>query len=265
MKRVVFTTILLVAAFGCSTTWRSAPKLPTASTLVRDQMVIHSNFRLPKSHRLVDELVALRTDIARELATPLSDEPIHLFLFETRDKYEQFVGTTFPHLPDRRAWFVETDTQLSVFAFWGHNVADDLRHEASHGYLHSFSPNIPLWLDEGLAEYFEVPRSHQGMNQPHIDMLAKAYNDGSWSPDLERLELMRDPDEMGAQDYAECWAWVRFLLDSTPERRELLQNYLARLRMSSKVKPLSEFLGEDEPRAAKQMLAYLRELAAERP
>jgi hypothetical protein len=264
MKRVVFITAVLLVASGCSATLRPTPKLPNASTLVREQMVIHSDFRLPKSHRLVDELVALRTDIARELGTPLSDEPIHLFLFESRERYEQFVRTTFPHLPDRRAWFVETDTQLSVFAFWGHHVADDLRHEASHGYLHSFSPNIPLWLDEGLAEYFEVPRSQQGMNQPHIDQLAKAYNDGSWAPDLERLERMRDPDEMGGQDYAECWAWVRFLLDSTPERRELTQNYLARLRMSSKVKPLSEFLGDEEPHASKEMLAYLRELAAER-
>ena len=53
----------------------------------------------------------------------------------------------------RRAFFVETDTQLSVYAQWGDRVAEDLRHEVTHGYLHAVVPNVPLWIDEGLAEF----------------------------------------------------------------------------------------------------------------
>ncbi|GIT30210.1 MAG: hypothetical protein Ct9H300mP1_22560 [Planctomycetaceae bacterium] len=33
---------------------------------------------------------------------------------------------------------------------------EDLRHEFTHGVLHSSLKRVPLWLDEGLAEYFEV-------------------------------------------------------------------------------------------------------------
>ena len=38
----------------------------------------------------------------------------------------------------------------------------------AHGYLHSAFPSIPLWLDEGLAEYFETPRGDAGLNGRHV-------------------------------------------------------------------------------------------------
>ena len=47
---------------------------------------------------------------------------------------------------------METDTRLTVYAYWGDRVAEDLRHEVTHGYLHTMVPHVPLWLDEGLAQ-----------------------------------------------------------------------------------------------------------------
>ena len=64
----------------------------------------------------------------------------------------------FPGTPSRRAFFVESPTHLSVYAQWGDRVQEDLRHEVVHGYLHAVLRDIPLCLDEGIAEYFEVPR-----------------------------------------------------------------------------------------------------------
>ena len=54
----------------------------------------------------------------------------------------------FPDFPQRRAIFVETDAQLAVYAHWGPHVAEDLRHETAHGYLHSSTSHLPVWLDE---------------------------------------------------------------------------------------------------------------------
>lgn len=255
--------VVLTLVAGCSATWTATPRLPSNATLVRDQLVIHTDFALPHSHRLVEELVALRTDIARVLGTRLSDEPIHVFLFQRREEYEQFIQARFPELPPRRAWFVETDTQLAVFAHWGHHVADDLRHEAAHGYLHSSTPNVPLWLDEGLAEYFETPRSRQGLNRPHLDHLVRLYDRGQWTPDLRRLEAITEASELTQSDYAECWAWTRFMLDTLPQRRAMLRGYLAELRASGKAPPISQVLGSVDPGAGEAMLAHLMELAAE--
>src|SRR6185295_16292773 len=100
-----------------------------------------------------------------------SDEPIHVYLFESGPVFTEFMHAHYPSFPQRRAFFVETDTRLTVYAQWGDRVAEDLRHEVSHGYLQSIIRNLPLWLDEGLAEYFEVPRGTQGFNRPHVDEL----------------------------------------------------------------------------------------------
>ena len=74
----------------------------------------------------------------------------------------EYLTRNFPSVPSRRAFFLETDTRLAVYAHWSDRVAEDLRHEVAHGYLHSVVPGLPLWLDEGLAEYFEVPRGQNG-------------------------------------------------------------------------------------------------------
>ncbi len=99
-----------------------------------------------------------------------------------------------PEFPDRRAFFVEGDTQLDIYAYWGDRVAEDLRHEVTHGYLHTMVPHLPLWVDEGLAEYFEVPRGQQGLNPPHRDMLLQAAREQRWRPDMQRLEQLTIPE-----------------------------------------------------------------------
>jgi hypothetical protein len=43
-----------------------------------------------------------------------------------------------------------------VFAYRGEDFETDLRHECTHALLNAALPVVPLWLDEGLAEYFEV-------------------------------------------------------------------------------------------------------------
>ncbi len=145
---------------GCATYISKSPlpALPDGHDVVLDQLVVHSNFELPGQHRLLQELNAQRADVSNRLGLPISDEPIHVYLFADAGRFGEFMQLRFPTFPHRRAFFVETDTQLSVYAHWGDRVAEDLRHEVAHGYLHAVVQNLPLWLDEGLAEYFEVAR-----------------------------------------------------------------------------------------------------------
>ena len=137
----------LVLIAGCATTWTKPQlDLPDRFTVVRDQLVIHCDFQVPARHRLLDELSARREDLRRELAYASSDEPIHVYLFEDADRFHEFVREERPDFPNRRAFFVETDTRLEVYAHWGGYVGEDLRHEVTHAYLHSVLPSIPLWL-----------------------------------------------------------------------------------------------------------------------
>ena len=214
---------------GCAT-WRGGADLPVRHSLVRDQLVIHCDFKLPAHHRLLDELAAQRDDVSAKLRLPRSDEPIHVYLFDTAKRFHAFRSAQYPDFPARRAFFVETDTRLAVYAHWGDRVAEDLRHEVAHGYLHAVVPHLSLWLDEGLAEYFEVGRGTGGLNRAHVETLRRARREADWKPDLNRLEQLVSVADMTQLDYAEAWAWVHLMLESTPPRREALQQYLNTLR-----------------------------------
>ena len=254
--------LLLIAFIGCASV-RAVPTLPEELSVVRDQLVVYSDFKLATRHRLVEELVALRGDISGQLEVPVSDEPIHIYLFDKSETYQKYIDKHFPELPDRRAFFVESDTRLTVYAQWGDRVAEDLRHEVTHGYLHSVIPNTPLWLDEGIAEYFETPRGSNGLHIAHVELLDAQASKGKWKPDLSRLDKLAAIDQMTQRDYAESWLWLHFLLRTTRERRVLLQHHLSILRAQAQAPPFSQVIFDAEPDAAYAVLDHLRLLAAE--
>jgi hypothetical protein len=250
--RLICPLLAVLAAGGCAGSLASRLTLPDQNTLVRDQLVIHGDFPLAAHHRLFEELTAQRADLCRRLAMPCSDEPIQVYLFESSERFEGFMRLYHPDFPDRRAFFVETDTRLAVYARWGDHMAEDLRHEITHGYLHSVAPNVPLWLDEGLAEFYEVSRGQRGLSRPHLDRLLVRIERERWQPDLRRLEQLPLAQNMTQDDYAEAWAWVHFLMESRPERLDVLRGYLADLRRDGAAAPLSARLPAlgDRPEAA---------------
>ena len=225
------------AALGAGR-WSQAAGLPNSTELQAGQLVIHADFPIAGQHRLVRELEGMRVEVSQELGLPISDEPVHLYLFENPERYEAFVAARFPTFPARRAFFVETDTTLSVFAAWQDRVAEDLRHETTHGYVHAVVPAVPLWLDEGIAECFELPQSARGRHDPHLAHLAGRLIEGTWRPHIDRMESLASAGEMSQDHYAEAWCWVHWLL-ADPERRAILQDYLADLRRDPATAPLS--------------------------
>lgn len=253
---------IAIAWGGCASMRTSRPELPARNSVRLDQLVIHSNFELPKQQRLLEEVDALRWDIVAKLGLTASDEPIHVYLFENAEQYKAFIHSRFPDFPDRRAFFVESDTRLSVYAQWGDHVAVDLRHEVTHGYLHSMVQNLPLWLDEGLAEYFEVPRGTHGYHRINLDDLAANYQAGRWRPDIRRLEALKSVSDMSRTEYAESWAWVHLLLETEPARRDLLRGYLAGLRHDAAAEPLSNRLRQANLDNPQLLLDHIRSVAA---
>jgi hypothetical protein len=100
-------------------------------------------------------------------------------------------------------------------------------------------PTVPLWLDEGIAEYFEVPRAEAGLHRGHVAHLAGRILEGTWRPDLARMEALASAGELSQDHYAEAWCWVHWMLQTTPDRRRLLQDHLAAIRRDTAAPPLS--------------------------
>lgn len=263
--------LLLITLLAAMASCRGVPfapfsqPLPTEVAATDEQLKFVCDFPLPPDHRLIRELKSERDDVYTTLGLPPSEEKIVVHLFHDADTYHEQLARKFPMVPNRRAFFLETDTNLHVYAHWSDRVAEDLRHEVAHGYLHASVPAIPLWIDEGLAEYFEVPRGHAGLNRPHLLLLSDLIEVNRWQPNLERLEALSSAGEMQQEHYAEAWAWVYFLLNSTPDRRELLTEYLAELREKGKAAPLSERLASRHIQPQRTLAEFLITLKAQQP
>ena len=264
MRFLFLFVLLLVGCHGLVTDRQFLPagfELPQKREVVRGQLVVHSDFHVPRRHRLLDDLEARREDISELLNIPISDEQIHIYLFENEASFADYMKRKHPLFPSRRAFFVKNDTALMVFAWWGSRVAEDLRHEVTHGYVHSAVNDIPLWLDEGIAEYFETPRINRGFNSPHFHLLLEKYDAGQWQPDLPRLETLRKASSLTQMDYAESWLWVHYLLHHDVQTSALIQEHLHQIRLDpTKAKTLQQLLAESDRDATElpSHLEYLR-------
>ena len=92
--------------------------------------------------------------------------------------------------------------------------------------LNASLPLVPLWLDEWLAQFFEVGAARRADGHPHMNGI-------HWNvllgrvPKLETLENKVTVAEMGRTEYRDSWAWVHFMLLGPPAAREELKGYLA--------------------------------------
>ena len=205
---------------------------PHRHTLLAPPLVVHSDVSLSREAPLIQELVAPRAEIARTLDLPDSQVPITLYVFQDRDLYRRYVRLHYPQLPDRRAFFVADRGRAAVYGYLGDQLAEDLRHELTHAVLHTTLGELPLWLDEGLAEYFEVPSAADGLHNLHLRKLQVGLAAG-WQPSLARLQQKQQVSEMDAADYREAWAWTYFLLRGPPPVQAALRDYL-RQRQNSR-------------------------------
>ncbi|MHB1036652.1 MAG: hypothetical protein ACYC35_18150 [Pirellulales bacterium] len=217
--------------------------------------VCRANFSLVGYDSVFDELAQLRQDLTWTLGLRPSDEVIELYLFGDKAGYRQYLQRQYPALPNRRALYVKNDEAGKVFAYRSDEFGVDLRHESTHALLHASLPVVPLWLDEGLAEYYEVPRSARAFDNPHLAALKWNLRLGMF-PRLSALERKKDLPEMGATDYRYAWAWVHFMIEGPPAAHDELVRYLADIRSGAPPGLLSQRLERRLPGVERRLAEH---------
>lgn len=234
--------------------------LPSEHELVVDQLTIHTDFLLPRSHHVIDNLVALRYEISNTLQLPNSETPIHVYLFDREKKLRYFASKNGIGWPDRRAFFIKNSEGLTVIAYWSERITEDIRHEVTHGYLHAVLPSLPHWLDEGLAEYFEVQPNGE-VNRPHVKLLIELSGQNRWKPNLARLESIPLTANLSRTDYAEAWLWTHFFLTTDDSTRTIICQSLRDLQTSAQPVLLATQLQPQMPDWEQRILQHLQGLA----
>ncbi|WP_088253852.1 hypothetical protein [Fimbriiglobus ruber] len=247
----------------------AAPKKPggTIPPLRVSKFVFYADVPLAAEDALFRELEELPDQLQRELHIPDGNNVVQVFLFEDQDKYEAFMRERFPWLPVRRAYFIADQKRpgatddLQVYTWMGENLRTDLRHELTHAMLHAVLKGVPLWLDEGLAGFFEQPPGNDGVNPDHLEKLRK----GPFVPDLARLENIGKVAQMEKPEYREAWAWVHFMLRGDPKAKAALLEYLDQLRTNPNPGPLLPRLAQVTADPNKTLADYLARVEIQPP
>jgi len=216
-----------------------------------------AEFPLGSLDPFLRQLAELQEELTRYLGVPAAEEPIEVFLFRGKASYSQYLKRYLPEVPFRRALYVKRDGPGRVYAYWDKEVTTDLRHECTHALLHAALPLVPLWLDEGLAEYFELPPAQRAFGSDYLPPLRLKAMLGI-VPSLERLENKGDMGEMGQGEYRDSWAWVHFMLHGSRTAHLELAAYLADIRAQTPPGQLSRRLHRRLPDVKDRFSAHFR-------
>ncbi len=236
-----------------------APTVPPAKHATRrDYYVLYHDFEIDKTDPLFAELDSLPEQVFGELKLPPSNAVVQVFLFDTQERYERYMRAKYRNLPTRRAYFIAEPRaggvdELKIFTWMGDHLTTDLRHELTHALLRGVLKEVPLWLDEGLAGYFELPPQQEGVNPQHLETLRRT----PFRPDLARLEKFTHVAQMEKPEYREAWAWVYLMLRSGPAAKKVLHDYLQSLRADPTPGPLLPKLREAIPEPEQVLVDHL--------
>jgi hypothetical protein len=219
--------------------------------------VARADFRLDEYDGLFVELAQLQTDLSQSLGVEPAREAVELYLFQSEHSYRQYLQARLPQVPYRRALFVKGRGPGKVLAYRSKALPVDVRHEGTHGLLHASLPMVPLWLDEGLAEYFEVPASTRAYGNAYLKWVRMDVRVGHIQR-LVQLEEKRDVSEMNATDYQHAWAWTHFLLHGPPEAHDELVKFLADIHDSTPPGRLSVRLEQRLPGLDKRLVQHFK-------
>ncbi|MEQ8849606.1 hypothetical protein [Botrimarina sp.] len=191
--------------------------------------VCRSTFPLGDRLLAQTDLAALELELRRVLALRPCAEQIELLLVNDAHQHQRLIRSRHPDAPYRRALFFKANRRSVIYAYRHADLAVDLRHEGTHALLHADLPMVPLWLDEGLAEYFEPPPAARPYGPDHLPKVLDDARRGV-APSLAELEGRRDLGEMTPADYRSAWAWTHFLLHGPAEASQQLWAMLASIR-----------------------------------
>jgi hypothetical protein len=269
-RRPAALVLLLLGWAGCAAFDRGQALVPSRYHVRTGPFIVYSNEPMAENPPAVRCLQALERDTGRELGLRGAPEevPVEIYVLDSRQDFDHFLKFYFPELPHRRAFFLAKGTERYVYTYASPRLEEDLRHEATHALLRGAFGDLPLWLDEGLAEYFETDLTRPAAERPRLEAIAEDLR-GHWSPNLERLESLTDIRQMTQRDYREAWGWVHLMLHGVEPGRSILMGYLSqadRAESKARLRPRLAEVKIDEHRLV-EYLARLQAgpVAAEKP
>ena len=201
-------------------------------------------------------------DVKRELKDLVAVEPngqlIQIILFRDQGSYLRYLANSIPQSRQRKAIFYRNGDVYQVYAYRSRTLITDLRHEVTHAILHQHLPFLPLWIDEGFAEYLEEPESFRTESSRTKSARWKARL--GWSPSLQSLEAIPNAESMNTDEYRDSWAMICMFLNESDASRQALQDYLAVIHKGEAPGPFSQFQKTADSGVFSRANSYFRKM-----
>jgi hypothetical protein len=249
--------MLLACGILASMANRSQAERPWVDARQVGPFVFEGTFPLKDIEYVFEQLPALEREMVRTLGVEPARQPVTIYLFANAEEHRAYLEMHHPKVPYRRALYIKSGGQAGVFAYLHPELEIDLRHECTHALLHNQLVHVPLWLDEGLAEYFEVPEGERAFDHPHFGALRWDMRLGMVRS-VSALEERRELIELTGTDYRFSWAWVHFMLHGPAAAHETLVGYLAEAREPGQVDDLSDRLEQAVPHSTDRMVQHFK-------
>ena len=207
--------------------------------LDRPHYLIHTDLDPQFAEELADRLESLYSFYADRLPTPgeaLNMPRMEVYLFRSQSDYLRF---TDGKIRNSGGLFLPGRNLLAAFlnGQGRQQLRRTLQHEAFHQFAYNvISPDLPIWVNEGLAQFFEEGLWHgrgfelgevppRRVRQLQSDIRANrmvpfstllSMTDAEWA---KRLSASR---EQGSVQYNQSWAMVHFLVEARNAKGECL-------------------------------------------
>jgi hypothetical protein len=205
-----------------------------------------------------EQLENVSRELDQRLGLQSSGKPIQIMLFKNHASYANYLTPQIPQAGRRKAIYYRNGDVSQIYAYHSHSVLTDLRHEMTHAILHQHLPFVPLWLDEGLAEYFEEDEKARVSSQRIATVQWKARV-GS-PPSLVSLESVSSAEEMDSAAYRDSWAFASFLLNESPESLKVLKNYVTAIHRGEAPGAFSSYAAARIPDFRTRANSYFRKI-----
>jgi len=191
----------------------------------QDQFSVYSTVSMLTLEPHLDALRTLPSELSEALKIKVSVRPIHIVVLNDRELLDQYARKVLPNAPSRQALYIRHRGPGLVLTYFHKNWIQDVRHECTHALLDASGLSLPVWQDEGLAEYFETTGGHPIRHPSHWKSVQQQIRFGQ-IVDLQTMETTEMREGLDGKGYRDAWSVIAFLLNSSPETRAKYQQYL---------------------------------------
>ena len=218
------------AAVAAAAQLAHAPALPARNSLVLDQLVIFSDTPLPQASSPARRAASCsgRWSSTKLGAAGLRRADPRLPVSHGREASRPSCTSHYPELPDATGLLRRNRHAADRLCLLGRSRGrGSAARSGARLFARRRAATCRCGSTKGWPNISKCRAGRRGLNRPHVEQLATELSRG-WQPESAAARSnCESAGEMTQADYAESWAWVHFLLETTPERRHAAARLLA--------------------------------------